>query len=170
MWEWLGDVGKESRCLTEAARGTGPALTGNAGRQPKDTFSFTWYAVLWHAIKLLRQLFIQSTQHLQSHWWYLKRTSKAKSLLARGGRVCVCVCVRREGRREGPGGETSWFAETKLFGKPPSFYRWPASRIRQATAVMSAAPLPLPSSDWRKVTSHFGDNCFTVSCMTVEKL
>lgn len=83
--------------------------------------------------------------------------------------VCVCVCTRKEGGK-GPGGETSCLAETKLFGKPPSSYRWPASRIRQATAVMSAAPLPLPSSDWRKVTSHFGDNCFTVSCMTVEKL
>ena len=84
--------------------------------------------------------------------------------------MCVCVCVCTEGGKEGPGRETSCFAETKLFGKPPSFYRWPASRIRQATAVMSAALLPLPSSDWRKVTSHFGDNCFTVSCMTVEKL
>ena len=33
--------GEESWCLTEAASGTGPALTGNVGRQPKDTFSFT---------------------------------------------------------------------------------------------------------------------------------
>lgn len=49
-------------------------------------------------------------------------------------------------------------------------YRCPASRIRHATAVMSAAPLPLPSSDWRKVTSHFGDSCFTVSCMMEAKL
>lgn len=72
---------------------------------------------------------------------------------------------RRDGVRKRP-----VFAETKLLGKPPSLYRWPASRMRQATAVMSAAPLPLPSSDCRKVTSHFGDSCFTVSCMTVEKL
>ena len=78
------------------------------------------------------------------------------------------MCVRRGG---GTGrGKRRVFAETQLFGKPPSSYRWPASRIRQATAVMSAAPLPLPSSDWRKVTSHLGDSCFTVSCMMVEKL
>lgn len=82
-------------------------------------------------------------------------------------RVCmgVGVCVRREGM-----GKEIGFVETKLFGKPPFSYRWPASRMRQATAVMSAAPLPLPSSDCRKVTSHLGDSCFTVSCMTVEKL
>lgn len=94
------------------------------------------------------------------------RTSKATSLLGgEGVRGCVSVCREREGLGE----ETSCFAETKLLGKPPSLYRCPASRMRQATAVMSAAPLPLPSSDCRKVTSHLGDNCFTVSCMTVEK-
>lgn len=95
------------------------------------------------------------------------RTSKATSLL-RGEGVHGCVSVCRE--REGLGEEMSCFAETKLLGKPASLYRCPASRMRQATAVMSAAPLPLPSSDCRKVTSHLGDNCFTVSCMTLEKL
>lgn len=47
---------------------------------------------------------------------------------------------------------------------------WPASRIRHATAVISAAPFPLPSSDWRKVTSHLGESSLTVSCITEEKL
>lgn len=42
--------------------------------------------------------------------------------------------------------------------------------MRQATAVMSAAPFPLPSSDCRKDTSHFGARSFTVSCMTLAKL
>lgn len=79
----------------------------------------------------------------------------------------MCGFVQRE---EGLGEETSCSAETKLLGKPASLYRCPASRMRQATAVISAAPLPLPSSDCRKVTSHLGDSCFTVSCRTVEKL
>lgn len=96
-----------------------------------------------------------------------QRTSKATSLLGgEGVHGCVSVCM--EGERDWVR-KTSCSAETKLLGKPPSLYRCPASRMRQATAVMSAAPLPLPSSDCRKVTSHLGDNCFTVSCMTVEK-
>lgn len=49
-------------------------------------------------------------------------------------------------------------------------YRCPASRMRQATAVMRAAPFPLPSSDSRKDTSHFGARSFTVACMTLAKL
>lgn len=96
--------------------------------------------------------------------WCLGEQVKLRVCLE--GRGCVGVCREREGLGE----ETSCFAEIKLLGKPPSLYRCPASRMRQATAVMSAAPLPLPSSDCRKVTSHLGDNCFTVSCMTVEKL
>lgn len=35
---------------------------------------------------------------------------------------------------------------------------------------MRAAPLPLPSSDRRKDTLHFGDSSFTVWCMILEKL
>lgn len=35
---------------------------------------------------------------------------------------------------------------------------------------MRAAPLPLPSSDRRKDTVHFGDSSFTVWCMILEKL
>lgn len=42
--------------------------------------------------------------------------------------------------------------------------------ILQATAVMRAAPLPLPSSDWRKVTWHWGARSCSVSCMILEKL
>lgn len=49
-------------------------------------------------------------------------------------------------------------------------YRCPASRMRQATAVMRAAPFPLPSSDSRKDTSHLGARSFTVACMTLAKL
>lgn len=45
-----------------------------------------------------------------------------------------------------------------------------ASRSRQPTAVMRAAPLPLPSSESRNVTSHLGARSFTVWCMTFEKL
>lgn len=41
---------------------------------------------------------------------------------------------------------------------------------RQPTAVMRAAPFPLPSSDSRKVTSHCGASSFTVWCMILEKL
>lgn len=42
--------------------------------------------------------------------------------------------------------------------------------ILHATAVISAAPLPLPSSDWRNLTSHCGARSRNVSCMTLEKL
>lgn len=49
-------------------------------------------------------------------------------------------------------------------------YLCPASRMRQATAVIRAAPFPLPSSDSRKDTSHLGARSFTVSCMTLAKL
>lgn len=40
----------------------------------------------------------------------------------------------------------------------------------QPTAVMRAAPLPLPSSDSRKFTSHWGASSFTVWCIIREKL
>ncbi|KAG9344357.1 hypothetical protein JZ751_011026 [Albula glossodonta] len=43
-------------------------------------------------------------------------------------------------------------------------------RIRQPTAVIRAAPFPLPSSDSRKLTLHFGASSFTVWCMILEKL
>lgn len=45
-----------------------------------------------------------------------------------------------------------------------------SSRWRQPTAVMRAAPLPLPSSDSRKLTSHFGASSFTVCWKILEKL
>ncbi|TNN52648.1 hypothetical protein EYF80_037158 [Liparis tanakae] len=41
---------------------------------------------------------------------------------------------------------------------------------RQPTAVMRAAPFPLPSSDSRKLTLHWGASSFTVWCMNLEKL
>jgi len=41
---------------------------------------------------------------------------------------------------------------------------------RQPTAVMRAAPFPLPSSDSRKLTLHWGASSFTVWCMNFEKL
>lgn len=131
------------------------------GFTAEDTFSFTRHAVFTACDQMPQTTFC--TKRLQSRPRRPKGPSKAKSLRARGGHVWVWG-VRREGM-----GKEIGFVETKLFGKPPSSYRWPASRMRQATAVMSAAPLPLPSSDCRKVTSHLGDSCFTVSCMTVEK-
>lgn len=39
-----------------------------------------------------------------------------------------------------------------------------------ATAVMRAAPFPLPSSESMNVTSHWGASSLTVSCRTLEKL
>lgn len=45
-----------------------------------------------------------------------------------------------------------------------------ASLKRQATAVMRAAPFPLPSSDWMRVTSQSGARSLKVSRMMVEKL
>lgn len=45
-----------------------------------------------------------------------------------------------------------------------------ASRSLHPTAVMRAAPLPLPSSERRNVTSHLGASSFTVWCMNFEKL
>lgn len=45
-----------------------------------------------------------------------------------------------------------------------------ASRSLHPTAVMSAAPFPLPSSDSRKVTSQLGARSLTVWCMILEKL
>lgn len=45
-----------------------------------------------------------------------------------------------------------------------------ASRSLHPTAVMRAAPLPLPSSERRNVTSHFGAKSLTVWCITLEKL
>lgn len=45
-----------------------------------------------------------------------------------------------------------------------------SSLWRQPTAVMRAAPLPLPSSDSRKLTSHFGASSFTVCWKIREKL
>ena len=48
---------------------------------------------------------------------------------------------------------------------------WRSSSLwRQPTAVMRAAPLPLPSSESRKVTSHLGASSFTDCCMILEKL
>lgn len=44
------------------------------------------------------------------------------------------------------------------------------SRSLQPTAVMSAAPFPLPSSDSRKLTEQCGASSFTVCCMILEKL
>lgn len=136
--------------------------TWKCREKPKDTVSFTRQAVLWHARKLLRQHFTEPTASPVPPWCL---GEQVKLRVCLEGRGCVSVCREREGLGE----EMSCFAETKLLGKPPSLYRCPASRMRQATAVMSAAPLPLPSSDCRKVTSHLGDSCFTVSCMTVEK-
>lgn len=43
------------------------------------------------------------------------------------------------------------------------------SRSLHATAVMRAAPFPLPSSDNRNVTSQSGASSRTVSCMIFEK-
>ena len=45
-----------------------------------------------------------------------------------------------------------------------------SSLWRQPTAVMRAAPLPLPSSDRRMVTSHLGASSFTVCWKIREKL
>ena len=45
-----------------------------------------------------------------------------------------------------------------------------SSLWRQPTAVMRAAPLPLPSSESRKLTSHFGASSFTVCWKIREKL
>ena len=45
-----------------------------------------------------------------------------------------------------------------------------ASLILQATAVISAAPFPLPSSDCRKLTSQPGARSSTVSRRIPEKL
>lgn len=99
-----------------------------------------------------------NTRHLRSQ--YLDRTSKAKNLhVEEQEKVCVL---------EGGKGSAGFALLNPSLPNDPS-YRCPASRIRHATAVMSAAPLPLPSSDWRKVTSHFGVSCFTVSCMMEEK-
>ncbi|TNN77539.1 hypothetical protein EYF80_012129 [Liparis tanakae] len=47
---------------------------------------------------------------------------------------------------------------------------WPSLFILQATAVISAAPFPLPSSDLWKVTWHCGAKSCIVSCMMLEKL
>lgn len=71
----------------------------------------------------------------------------------------------RNGLETGQGGSGG---STCVFGGPSQC--WPASRNRHATAVIRAAPFPLPSSDWRKDTSHLGESCFTVSCITLEKL
>lgn len=47
---------------------------------------------------------------------------------------------------------------------------WPSLWTLQATAVIRAAPFPLPSSDFRKVTWHCGAKSCKVSCMMMEKL
>lgn len=50
------------------------------------------------------------------------------------------------------------------------FYYWRSCSLwRQPTAVIRAAPLPLPSSESRKLTSHLGASSFTVCSMILEK-
>lgn len=46
----------------------------------------------------------------------------------------------------------------------------PSLCILQATAVISAAPFPLPSSDLWNATWHWGAKSCSVSCMILEKL
>lgn len=55
---------------------------------------------------------------------------------------------------------------TAAFG----IYCCPSFLTLQATAVISAAPFPLPSSDFRNVTSHCGAKSRSVSCIMAEKL
>lgn len=50
------------------------------------------------------------------------------------------------------------------------FYFCPTLCNLFATAVMRAAPFPLPSSESMKLTSHWGASSFTVSCRILEKL
>lgn len=55
---------------------------------------------------------------------------------------------------------------TAAFG----IYCCPSFLTLQATAVISAAPFPLPSSDFRNVTSHCGAKSRSVSFIMAEKL
>lgn len=80
--------------MAEAASGPRAALTGGAGRQPE-----TLLALLDARFYGTRENSQDSSLH-KAHSSssptgvrYLKRTSKAKSLLARGGRVSVSVSV-----------------------------------------------------------------------------
>lgn len=56
-------------------------------------------------------------------------------------------------------------------GAEPPHWFWASSSLwRQPTAVMRAAPFPLPSSDSRKLTSHLGASSLTVCRKIREKL
>lgn len=74
-------------------------------------------------------------------------------------------CAAGEGHG-GAAGTSRWTNE----GGAPQCCCASSSLWRQPTAVMRAAPLPLPSSDSRKLTSHFGASSFTVCWKIREKL
>lgn len=78
--------------------------------------------------------------------------------------------TKRDKGREQKGGQRGNLVESWR-GRTDIFYLLLSSCLsRHPTAVMSAAPLPLPSSDSRKLTLHWGASSFTVWCMILEKL
>lgn len=89
-------------------------------------------------------------------WLWLDRSWRRNGVTAANGRPIWAVRwveVRVEQQEEPP----HWF--------------WASSSLwRQPTAVMRAAPFPLPSSDSRKLTSHLGASSFTVCRKIREKL